>query len=109
MSERAQRLFLAVVQGLGVASVVSSSEEAIPIFAFQDLHCEIEYLFGSQEPRSLNPGRRQIFDAGDDDVYLCVLRKSHGFRQFYFATLDDCLVGENLHRIQIITGSAISP
>jgi hypothetical protein len=74
------------------------------IFAFQDLHCEIGYLFGSQEPRRLNPGRRQIFGAGNDDVYLCVLRKSHGFRQLDFATLDDCLVGENLHQIQLITG-----
>src|SRR5439155_21653106 len=76
------------------------------IFAFESLHCEIRYLFGSQQPRSLNPGGRQIFDGGDDDVYLCVLRKSHAFRQFDFATLNDCLVGENLHRIQLITGSA---
>jgi hypothetical protein len=53
----------------------------------------------------LNPGRRQIFGAGDDDVYFCVLRKSHSSRQFDFATLDDSLVGENLHRIQLITGS----
>jgi hypothetical protein len=75
------------------------------IFVFQDPHCEIGYLFGPQEPRSFNPGRRQIFDAGDDDVYLCVLRKCHGFRQFDFATLDDCLVGGNVHRIQLITGS----
>jgi len=71
------------------------------IFAFQSLHCEIGHLFRSREPRSLNPGGRQIFDAGDDDVYLCVLWKSHGFGQFDFATLNDCLVGENLHPIQL--------
>ena len=71
------------------------------IFAFQNLHREIGHLFGSQEPRSLNPGGRKIFEARDDDVYLCVLRKSHGFRQFDFATLDDCLVGENLDRISL--------
>jgi hypothetical protein len=76
------------------------------ILSFHDLHCEIGYLFGPQEPRSLNPGGRQIFVAGNDDVYLSVLRKCHGFRQLDFATLDDCLVGEDLHGIQLITGSA---
>jgi hypothetical protein len=66
------------------------------ILSFHNLHCEIGYLLGPHEPRSLNPGGRHIFVAGNDDIYLSALRKCHGFRQLDFATLDDCLVGENL-------------
>ena len=59
------------------------------IFAFHDLHCEIRRLFGAQEARSMNRGRRQIFDVGDDDVHSCVFGKFHRFRQFDFAVLID--------------------
>lgn len=54
----------------------------------------------------MNHGGRQIFDSGDDDVYLRVLGKSHRFRQSDFSSLDDSFIRENLHRIQLTTGSA---
>ena len=76
------------------------------IFAFHDLHCEIRSLFRSQEVRSMNHGGRQIFDVGDNDVNFCVLGELYRFRQFDFAPLDDCFIRQNLHQIQLTTGSA---